>query len=126
MAEPGWNAAGLLRPLWAGYPGKRDGLAAAVGTTGGVLSSVNSGKRNLGTSLAERLAVELGVTVFDLGAPAAAARAREELRVVDRLRAVEAALEALGPALDALGGRVVALERRDRSRTREERRRQGH
>lgn len=70
----GWHATGLLRPLWNAYGeggdiAKRDKLAAATGTTGSNLSAINSGKRRLGYKLGGRLADELGVTIFDLGAP---------------------------------------------------------
>ena len=69
MAVKGWNAAGVLQPLWNRYEGGRDALAAAVGTSPSVLSSINTGSRNLGHNLAGRLADELGVTVLELGAP---------------------------------------------------------
>jgi hypothetical protein len=46
-------------------------LAAAVGTTGNTLSSINSGNRRLGHDLGARLAAELGVSVLELGAPEA-------------------------------------------------------
>ena len=69
----GWSAKGLLLPLWQKYPGKRDALAEAVGTKGTVLSSINTGRRNLGYDLGPRLAEELGVSVLELGAPVGAA-----------------------------------------------------
>ena len=100
----GWSAAGRLQPLWTSYPGKRDGLAEAVGTTGNVLSSVNTGKRTLGYDLGRRLAGALDVTLFDLGAPADVPVTVLERRVVDRLAAVEEELAALAPWL-----RVVQL-----------------
>lgn len=68
MTKVGWSAEGLLLPLWHRYPGRRDALAAAVGTTGNTLSSLNTGKRNLGYGLGGRLAAELGVTIYELGA----------------------------------------------------------
>lgn len=68
MAQRGWDATGLLRPIWHQYGG-RDKLAAAVGTQGTVLSEVNSGGRRLGLDLAGRLASAAGVRLVDLGAP---------------------------------------------------------
>lgn len=68
----GWSAKDLLKPLWHTYPGGRDALASAVGTTGTVLSSINSGKRNLGQDLGGRLAAELAITLPELGAPISA------------------------------------------------------
>lgn len=73
--QKGWNAEGLLQPLWSRYggedaKGRRELLAAATETTGVTLSAVNSGARPLGISLATRLAEALGVGLADLGAPA--------------------------------------------------------
>lgn len=65
----GWNAAGLLQPVWTRYPGGRDALAAAAGTQPTVLSSINSGKRRLGADLAKRIADAAKVDIAVLGAP---------------------------------------------------------
>jgi transcriptional regulator with XRE-family HTH domain len=116
MAE-GWDAAGRLEPLW-GRVGGRDKLAKLTGIQPGTLSSYNSGKRGLGEKNARRIAAVLKVSIFDLGAPEAAASTRRERRVVDRLREVEAALEALGPDLAELANRVSSLERPGQPRTR--------
>lgn len=91
--ERGWKATGLLKPLWSSYgegdeKARRDKLAAAVGTTGTVLSSINTGKRNLGWNLARRLATQLDVTPVELGAPAQEDD-EKGLRLVARLRALE-------------------------------------
>ena len=88
MAHAGWDARGLLRPLWNQYEGGRDGLAEAVGTQGSVLSSINSGKRPLGHDLAGRLGAELGVSLAELGAPEEAADA-ESRTLHSRLEGLE-------------------------------------
>lgn len=85
--EKGWDATDLLRPLWRGYPGGRDALAGAVGTSPSVLSAINRGRRNLGMDLGTRLADELGVSLLELGAPEAHAD-EHGLTLVDRLRAL--------------------------------------
>lgn len=116
--EKGWKATGLLSPLWARLDGGREALAALTGIRATELSSYNSGAKNLGISNARRIADALEISVLDLGAPEGAAETRRELRVVDRLRAVEAALNRLGPNLEDLGDRVTALERQVPSRKR--------
>ena len=85
--QKGWKAKGLLKPLWQTYPGKRDGLAVAVGSTGGNLSGINSGRLRLGRDLGQRLADELGVSLLELGAPLEAVDARG-LTLVSRLEAL--------------------------------------
>lgn len=73
---PGDSVKGRLRPLWNLYPGGRDALAKAVGTTGPSLSSLNSGKRGLGEKLGPRLIAELtskGIDASPLVAPKTAA-----------------------------------------------------
>jgi transcriptional regulator with XRE-family HTH domain len=107
--EKGWSAKGLLRPLWQEYPGKRDGLAEAVGTTPTSLSSINSGRRPLGKSLGGRLAEALGVSLLELGAPAEVATDQPAQRLVDRLQSVEEDLARLrGIVLE--GFRLLDLE----------------
>ena len=86
--RPGWSAKGLIRPLWKNYPGGRDGLAKAVGSSGSVLSAINSGSRNLGLDLGQRLAKERGVTLLELGAPLS--HLTGDRTLVDRLESVEA------------------------------------
>lgn len=109
--EKGWSAAGLLRPLWQNYPGKRDALAAAVGTQPSVLSAINTGRRLLGRGLGQRLADELEVTLLELGAPESLADDRGRT-ILDRLD--ELAIDAAETArtLAALQERVSMLEAR--------------
>ncbi len=111
MPQKGWYAIGLLQPLWIGYEGGRDGLAAAVGTTGSSLSNVNSGNRRLGHDLAGRLAAELGISVLELGAPGEPADPHG-VSLLGRLERVEAGMNQLGPELGRLAHRVSALEKR--------------
>lgn len=106
--ERGWSAEGLLRPLWRTYPGGRDGLARAVGTSGTVLSSVNSGKRSLGVNLGRRIADELNVPLSELGAPATATP--EERSLFDRLEGLEEAVALI------LEGQQLVLERQEEAR----------
>lgn len=112
--QRGWSAKGLLRPLWQNYPGKRDGLAAAVGTDGGTLSGVNTGRLNLGLSLGRRLAAELGVTLAEIGAPP---DVDEEARsLVARLESLaeeaERGRRAVIAALEAIDDRLERIEER--------------
>ena len=88
MAAKGWRATGLLQPLWAAYPGGRDALAQAIGTTGSALSSRNSGERNLGVELARKLAGELGVSLAELGAPEDADDDLASRGLLDRLESL--------------------------------------
>ncbi len=110
-----WNAKGWLSPLWQNLPGKRDGLAALTGIRGPELSAYNSGKRNLGTANARRIATALGVSVLELGAPVEEADEKGET-FLDLLADLRAVVEAQGvktnEALDLLRGRVDALEAR--------------
>lgn len=118
--EKGWDAAGLLEPLWKRVGG-RDRLAEATGIQPGTLSGYNTGRLPLGATNARKIADALGVSVLELGAPEEEAQTRQDRRIVDRLREVEAALEALGPDLAALANlprRVTALERRVPPKTR--------
>lgn len=115
--ERGWDASGLLEGLW-GRIGGRDRLAELTGIQPGTLSGYNTGRLPLGLANARKIAAALEVSVLDLGAPEEAAVTRRDRRVIDRLREVEAALQALGPDLAALGDRVNALEKRGQPRTR--------
>jgi transcriptional regulator with XRE-family HTH domain len=108
VAQKGWKATGLLQPRWKGYEGGREGLAAAVGTSPTSLSNVNSGKRNLGHDLGQRLAAALKISVLELGAPAAAA-APEDQPFLDRLAEAEALLNRLSPEIENLAGEIDAL-----------------
>src|SRR4051812_17965450 len=108
MAEAGWTAQGLLRPLWQDYPGGRDALADAVGTKGSVLSSINSGKRPIGHDLAGRLARELGVTLSEMGATEADAADPASRTLLGRLSALEDAVAAI------LEGQQEGLKGQDR------------
>lgn len=103
--QEGWSAKELLKPLWQNYPGGRDKLATDVGLkSGNTLSSINSGKRNLGLDLGQRLAAKLGVSLLELGAPEGLADARG-LTLLARLEWLA------GKVADAIEGQV-ALERR--------------
>lgn len=67
-----WSAEGILQPLWHAYgegKARREQLADAVGTNPEALSAINSGSRNLGLDLAQRIAKVTGVSLLDLGAP---------------------------------------------------------
>lgn len=113
--ERGWSAAGLLQPLWERYERGRDELAERVGTSGTVLSSINSGKRRLGLNLAKRLAAELRISLLELGAPAAVAQADGQssalLRHLAQLAANDAEmLENQAAALELLEEIRAALE----------------
>lgn len=98
--KPGWNAEGLLRPLWHSYEGhpelpRREALAKAVGTSPSVLSQINTGKRPLGHDLGPRLAAELGVSLLELGAPEAVADDPASLKLRDRLEKLGTKVEYL-------------------------------
>lgn len=86
--ERGWNAKGLLTPLYEVHGG-RDGLAIKVGAPPGTLSAVNSGKRNLGIRLARRIAQATKISVLELGAPEENADAKG-LLLIERLEGLEA------------------------------------
>lgn len=90
MPGQGWDATGILKPLWQAYGG-RDELAKAAGTTGTVLSAINTGYRGrrLGITLARKLAVALNVSLAELGAPAEAADDPASQKILDRLARVE-------------------------------------
>lgn len=106
--QRGWSAEGLLQPLWSTYgngddKARRDQLAHAIGTKGPVLSSINTGKRNLGVNLGTRLANELGVTLRDLGQPAEGeATPPGEVGVREELRALRETQDALLAEIQAL------------------------
>lgn len=113
----GWDATGLLEPLW-GRVGGRDRLAALTGIQAPTLSGYNTGRLPLGLRNAEKVASALGVTVFDLGAPTAEAEGPAAQSVLDRLEEAEAALRKLGPDLVRLARRVSALEQQVQPRKR--------
>lgn len=112
MAEKGWDATGLLLPLWNRYPGGRDALAKKVGTTGNSLSARNTGTRNLGISLGRRLADELDVSLSELGAPEALAVDQPSVTLRDRLEGLAADLAVAARTVAALQERVSMLEAR--------------
>lgn len=91
MPGQGWDAKGILKPLWQEYGG-RDELAAAAGTTGTVLSAINTGYRDrkLGIVLARKLAAALDVSLAELGAPEAVADDPASRKIQDRLAELEA------------------------------------
>lgn len=97
--ERGWDATGRLALYWKAVGG-RDGLAEAAGLQKSTVSGYNSGRLQLGMRNAERIALALGVTVFDLGAPTreeVAERSAAELGrltvAVERLERVTERLE---------------------------------
>jgi DNA-binding transcriptional regulator YdaS (Cro superfamily) len=110
-----WDATGLLEPLW-GKVGGRDRLAALTHIQPATLSGYNTGRLKLGTRNAEKIAAALEVSLADLGAPEAAAADDPTSRpLLDRLQALEAALEQQredsARALAALAKEVRALRR---------------
>lgn len=113
VAEKGWSAKGLLQPLWVEYPGGRDGLAEKLGMDGGTLSSLNTGKINLGPKRGRRLAEELGVSLVELGSPGEGEDERGRA-IARRLAEAEAALNVLAPLVERLEARVAVLEKRSR------------
>lgn len=92
--ERGWDAKGLLAPLWQERftgAGRREQLAALVEISPQTLSAYNSGNRPLGITNARKLAAALGVSLADLGAPEGVPDARgATLR--DRLEELAATL----------------------------------
>lgn len=123
--ERGWNAKGLLAPLWQERfegVGRREQLAKLTGITAQTLSAYNSGNRALGRRNAVKLAAALGVSLAELGAPegeddvrGATLRDRlEELReTVSELTAEQAATNR---ELAELVARVQKLEGRRAAR----------
>lgn len=115
--ERGWDAKGLLRPLWERLPGKRDELAELTGIRGTTLSSYNAGTRPLGIANARRIADALQVTVADLGGREGGLDAAPTIR--DLLEQLQATVEDQQLMIDAqrsatrrLQARVRDLERR--------------
>ena len=108
----GWNARGLLAPLWRKYPGGRDALALAVGTKPPSLSAINTGRRNLGWDLARRLSEELGVSVLELGAPSESEQGpRDVYALLETLVGdAERGRKALAEALLAIDDRLSQIE----------------
>ena len=103
----GWQAKGHLTAIYALFAGGSEELAAKSGIQRTNLSSINTGKRNLGEDVARRiLAVQevkaRGLTIFDLGAPEAAAETEEELSVLDHLRLLQDESERLANTLTIL------------------------
>jgi transcriptional regulator with XRE-family HTH domain len=90
-------------------------LAKITGIRRTDINALARGRLDAGPRRLAALADALDVTVFDLGAPAAAARS-EEARVLDRLRALEEADGRLLHLIAELTSRVEALELRAQSR----------
>lgn len=103
--QRGWDATGKLSAVWDRVGG-RDGLALAAGIAPTTLSGYNSGERKLGIVNARKIAgvKQLGVTIFDLGAPATDETAPDLQTLNDHLRSLEAELERLGEAVALLAG----------------------
>lgn len=79
------------------------------------VNRIANGKLLVGQTRLQRIAEALDVSVLEL-APAAEPDPKG-LLILDRLEAVEAALNRLGPELAKLGRRVRALEQRDQPKT---------
>lgn len=114
--QDGWNAKGLLKPLWHQYSGGRDQLAADVGTSPTVLSSINTGKRQLGYGLGQRLAAALNVSLLELGAPLTGQAEPTLVSRLDELQhTLEEILDAVRPdsaSTTPIVDRIEALARR--------------
>jgi len=80
----GWNAKGLLEPLW-GKVGGRDELAKLTGIQRGTLSGYNTGRLKLGLKNGPRIAEALKVTLYDLGAPEEADNSPQAQTIRDQL-----------------------------------------
>lgn len=87
--EKGWEATGLLKPLWARVGG-RDALAELAGISPpGTLSAYNSGKRPLGIVNARKIAAALDISLLELGAPEEVLDPKDQ-GVLARLASLEA------------------------------------
>ena len=107
--ERGWDAAGLLAPLWDAVGG-RDGLARATGIQPATISGYNTGRLRLGLENARKIIAVLAkrkvqIGLADLGAPERVLVGVDDRRVVDRLQQVEVKLGAMGLEM----ARIVAL-----------------
>lgn len=121
MARPGWDATGLLRPLWERLEGKRDELAGLSGVRGTELSSHNNGKP-LGRDVAQRIIdgfakKNIVVSNLELGAPAEEADGPGQtfLGLLQELRSVidkqQETIDSQGRSIRALQGRIRKIER---------------
>jgi transcriptional regulator with XRE-family HTH domain len=109
MPERGWDAKGMLQPLW-GRVGGRDGLAAATGIQPSTLSGINSGRLRLGYKNGRRIAEALDVSLLDLGAPLDQADDRASLSLRRNLQLLAEANDAYRATLAKLTQRIDALE----------------
>lgn len=125
--EKGWNAKGLLRPLWLQLegPAKRDQLGELAGITPQTLSAYNTGPddggRALGIANARKIVAALAtkgieVSLLELGAPEGEADARGQT-LLDRLDELSTKLgdslevqAKLSRQVGQLQGRVRKLE----------------
>lgn len=113
--ERGWDAKGLLRPLW-GRVGGRDALAALTGIAPQTLSGYNTGNKGLGLGNARRIADALDVSVLELGAPVALVDDPGESllgRLEELSELVALGFETLGLDVDDLRRLVDARARKD-------------
>lgn len=95
-----WDATGRLKPIWNNYgkpPYQRERLAEKVGTSPSVLSAINTGRRELGLPLAQRIVKATKVSLYDLGMPTEESGPPRQPLVLDRL--------------EELAARVIELER---------------
>lgn len=118
-----WDATGRILPIWSKLDGreKREQLARLSDVRATELSAHNQGKP-LGPKVAAKIvagAAKAGIVIsnLDLGAPEAEADMQGQL-LLDRLGALEDALNSLGPNLEELGDRVSALEKQARPKKR--------
>jgi hypothetical protein len=94
----GWRRTGLLDPIYAklaaeGHSDARDELARRTGIKATNLSQINTGKRDMTDNYARRIAdVVPGVSPADLGSDEGSGAAKA-LLLLDRLAALEAALQ---------------------------------
>lgn len=86
--KEGWDAKGLLKPLWL-KNGGREAVAKAAGVSQGHMSKVNAGKTQLGIDAARRLAAAMNVSLAELGGPAEEDDPKSR-GLVDRLVRLEA------------------------------------
>ncbi len=113
----GWDATGLLQPLWQQLEGKdkRGQLAELSDVRATELSSHNTGKP-LGPAVAQKIiegfAKEgINVSVLELGAPVEEADEKAKT-FLDLLAGLQTAVSGLEETVDLLDKRLLRLEKR--------------